>query len=325
VTDVKYRLSNENDIPSLIRLWEQADWGTFTLDQWRERFIDTPFGPALVPVAEDQASDLVGQAVFTPLRLCVGGRTVRALRLSAPIIQRNVKLTASPEAIHPVMDLCSAGFAAALEQGYEVIFAYTQPRWLSMLRSGTRFGPRKWIVREYPCLAWPLEQVPAGPRGPGADLVVDRVVEFRAEHAALWDTLAGSLSPSCSVMRTLDWLRFKSAGRLCLEVRERSGGDLVGFAAFKTYDGLLLELVARRPSELETVIAATRDWLAAHPAERGRIRVVKAMDHPCLDGALHRLGFEAHNYRFSFICLSISSSVSPEEIDPDRWYLTPGD
>ena len=86
-----YRLFEDADLPGVLRLWDEAGWGTLTPEQWREWFVDGPQGPSLVTVAIDERGEVVAQEVFAPSRAVVRGREIRALRLSAPILREQIR------------------------------------------------------------------------------------------------------------------------------------------------------------------------------------------------------------------------------------------
>src|ERR1044071_6194688 len=86
-----YRLFEDDDLPGLLRLWEEAGWGTLAPEQWRAWFVDGPPGPSLVTAGVDGRGEVAAQEMFAPSRAVVGGREVRALRVSAPIVREALR------------------------------------------------------------------------------------------------------------------------------------------------------------------------------------------------------------------------------------------
>jgi hypothetical protein len=130
------------------------------------------------------------------------------------------------------------------------------------------------------------------------------------------------------VVRGREWLRFRNSGRIAVEVRERGSGRLVGYTATKRQTGLLADALARTPTDLPRVLAATLRWLAS---EQGA-RVPEALTHlkmmltPALAAALEAFDSEPVDYRFAFTCNTFDAAALPLEVlAPERWYLMPGD
>src|SRR6185369_3127029 len=115
-----YRVSEEGDLPGLLRLWEEAGWGRLEPRQWREWFVDGPQGPSLITVAVDPAGEVAALEVFAAARLSVAGREVRALRCSAPILRPDLRGQSLRRAAHPAFGLYRAAAAVAVEHGFEV-------------------------------------------------------------------------------------------------------------------------------------------------------------------------------------------------------------
>jgi hypothetical protein len=320
---LSYRLAREEDIPNLLRLWERhSGWGSMTAEQWRTWYFETPYEPALVALAEDEDCDVVGQLVFTPARVLVGGRHVPALRLSSPILHPGWSAAIPRGSEHPAVHLYLAGLRSAAERGFKLVYAYTQRNWLPFLLSGERFGLPRAVASEYDCVERPIT-VTTLPDGTGGLKAVP-IDMLGPEHAALWRVAVESFPIEFGVIRTEAWLRYKYGARLVLEARGERDGTLVGYVVLKE-DGLILEILAREAADLPRIIAAVSNHLAARPDEQGQIKRLKAMATPLLSPALSALGFEPVDYTFAFICSTLDPTISLQAIDPARWYLAPGD
>ncbi|HEV2765744.1 MAG TPA: hypothetical protein VGV38_22355, partial [Pyrinomonadaceae bacterium] len=323
-----YRLFEERDLPGLLRLWEEAGWGTLTAEQWRGWFVETPNGQALVAVAVDEAGKVVAQEMFMPSRVWAAGREVRALRFSAPILNKELRGESLRRAGHPVVELYKTAARAAARAGFSVVYSLPEYAWLPVFRYAERFGLPRFAEASYPCVALPLGA--AGDNGAGSNgegFVARAVEEFGEEFDELWHEARESFPVECGVVRDSAWLRFRNSGRISVEVREASGNKLVGYTATKRQTGLLLDVLARRPEELGAVISASAGWLAS---ERGRLAPdgwteLKAMRTPTLARALDALGFAPSDYRFAFTCNTFDPSLALEQIAPERWYIMPGD
>jgi hypothetical protein len=323
--DLRYRTSEERDLPALLRLWEEAGWGTLSPEQWREWFVDGPEGPCLIAVAVDARGGIAGQEVFAPSRVRVAGREVRALRFSAPILRQELRGDSLRRSSHPVFGLYETAAAAARERGFEIVYSLPDHAWLPVFGLATRFGVARFDTTAFGCAELPLEPAPLAPLKEYARTVVARPVErFGADYEELWEAARESFPISCGVVRDGAWLTFRNSGRIALEIRDAGDGSLVGYSATKRRTGLLADALARRPERLVEVVAATALRLAAERrGEPGEVTRLKVMRTPAFEPALRQLGFEASDYRFAFTCEALGGGL--EGVAPGSWYVMPGD
>ena len=322
-----YRLFKNEDLPGLLRLWEEAGWGTLTPEQWREWFVDGPQGPSLVTVAIDERGEVVAQEVFAPSRAVVRGREIRALRLSAPILREQIRGESLRNGAHPIYGLLKAGEAAAAASGFSVIYSLPEYGWLPVFRILPRVGIPRYGEAAYACASLPLEaasapEIECAARG----FEVCGVVEFCEEYEDLWQQAKETFPIDCGVVRDTAWLRFRNSGRITVEVREPATGRLVGYSATKKQTGLVADLLAREPGELKHVLAATLRWLQANRSDLpAGLTHLKVMRTPAFAPAVDALGFTPDEYRFAFFCKACDSTIPLEEVAPERWYILPGD
>ncbi len=326
---LQYRLYCDEDLPGLRRLWqEETRWGDITPEVWRQWYVDTPHGPCLVVVAEDESGEIAGQEVFTPSCAVVGDREVRALRLSAPILRKELRRESLRRVDHPVIGLYMAAAEAASAQGFHAVYALPEYGWLPFFRWAPRFGLPRFADAEYNCVSLPVSSaLTFDGTIETDDLTARAVTEFGEEYDELWLSAKESFPINCGVVRRRDWLRFRNEGRIAVEVRDKRDGSLVGYTATKKQTGLLADALARRPADLTKVLASTLKWLAT---ERGRLAPqelthLKVMETPALRPALQALGFVVTDYKFAFTCSTFDSTLKPEAIAPERWYIMPGD
>lgn len=322
-----YRLFEDEDLPGLLHLWEEAGWGTLTPEQWREWFVDGPQGPSLVTVGIDGRGEVAAQEVFAPSRAVVGGREVRALRFSAPIVREGLRGGSLRDGAHPVFGLFKAAEAAAAERGFSVVYSLPEHGWLPIFRVATRYGILPFAQAAYSCAVLPIAAAESAPVELAAlGLVARGVDEFSEEYEQLWREAKESFPIDCGVVRDTAWLRFRNSGRIAVEVRERTSGRLVGYSATKKQTGLLADLLARERGELKNVIAATLRWLnderSTLPSDLTHLKV---MHTPPLAPAIEALGFTPIDYRFGFTCKAFDPALTLADVAPERWYILPGD
>jgi hypothetical protein len=327
--ELTYRVSEDADLPGLLRLWEEAGWGSLSPAQWRQWFVDGPEGPCLITVAVDPRGEVVAQEVFAPSRVSVAGREVRALRFSAPILQKELRGAPLGRSRHPMVGLYKAAALAAKERGFAIVYSLPEPAWLRILRLAPRFGESRFDGTTFGCAELPLAAAACSRLEPLARTVeVQPVARFGPDYEELWQQARQSFPIACGVVRDPAWLTFRNSGRIALEVRDRADGSLVGYSATKRQTGLLADVLARRPEELTTVLAATAIWLG-RLGEPGGITHLKAMRTPALDPALQALGFAPVDYRFAFTFNTLGDTreggAGPERVPPERWYVMPGD
>jgi hypothetical protein len=318
-----YRLYEENDLPSLLQLWEEATgWGKLTPEVWRQWYVDTPYGSSIVVVAVDENGKILGQEVFTPSLVIVGEQQVNALRLSAPILGKDVRRSSLRSMKHPVIELYNVGADAAVERGYSLVYALPEYAWLPFFQWLPRFA-----TTEYVCVASPIPAALPDMAGEASRFSAHLLTEFGVEYEALWQSARSTFPITCGIVRHPEWLHYKNEGHIALEVRERGDNTPLGYTAIKKQTGLLVDILARTPADLTPVLTATLNWLASqqYDAKPDAINSLKAMETPTLRPALRTLGFAPVDYKFAFVCDPLDSSVPMAAIAPERWYITPGD
>lgn len=319
--ELSYRVSEESDLPGLLRLWEEAGWGSLSPQQWREWFIEGPEGPCLIAVAIDSRGEIVGQEIFAPARVSVASREVRALRFSAPILRQELRGESLRREAHPMTGLFKTAAAAARERGFEIVYSLPEHAWLRILELAPRFGQPRFDSTTFGCAELPLASAALSRIERFARRVEVRpVTRFGLEYEELWRQARRSFPIACGVVRDAAWLTFRNSGRIALEIRDREDGSLVGYSATKRQTGLLADVLSRCPEDLTAVIAATAFWLAAQP---GDVLLLKAMRTPALAPALDALGFTPADYRFAFTCNHLGSPAG--HVAPEHWYVMPGD
>jgi predicted N-acetyltransferase YhbS len=313
---LKYRLFRPADLPAVSRLWaDEAGWGELTADTWRKWYEETPHGPCLVMVAAD-GDDIVGQIVFTPSAVRVGGKVVRGLRLSAPIIRKGHRGAGIRSLGHPAIMLWLSGSIAAAAKGYSLVYALPEEAWMPFFRWVGRFEST-----EFGCVAVPLQAVPTPLRG----WTARPVAEFGTEHEEIWQAWVEAVPVRCGVERSAAWLRYRNAAHLCIEARDAGTGSLAGYVCIHRKSGLVSDLAARSPADVAPVLATALQGIADAPGTRPPFDAVRAMDTPALGQALREVGFAPVDYRFGFAVDALDPDLTPADVAPSAWYVMPSD
>ncbi len=323
-----YRLYQNADLPGMLRLWEESSgWGTLTPEVWRQWYVDTPQGPCVVVVAVDAGGDIVGQMVFTPSLVLVDGTLVLALRLSAPILRKDLRRVSLRSVDHPVVGLYLAGMKAAITQGYRLVYGLPDPAWFSFFQWSAQFDALRFAVAEYVCVARTIAQTAHDVEREDGGLAARLVTDFGMRFDDLWQSAQETFPIDCGIVRSAASLKYRHGGHLVLEVHDAQDDALVGYTAIKPQTALLVDILARRPADLVPVLAATRDWLVRERRAglSETLSTLKAMETPTLRPALRALGFTPVEYRFVFICKSLDPHLTDQTTTPEHWHIMPGD
>src|SRR5579883_400758 len=133
--NLEYRIGTPEDRAAIERLWEsETEWGHISEVHWTKWYEENPYGKPIVVVATDGPDgSVVGQFVFLPSLVSVGGRIVKACRPFAPVIRGDARGYSRDFRNHPVMQMFHAGVAAMREQGVSLLYMIPNPKWLSLI------------------------------------------------------------------------------------------------------------------------------------------------------------------------------------------------
>ena len=308
-----YRPYRDTDLPGLLALWEASGWGPIDEATWRQWFLQTPHGPALVVVARD-GDAVVGQMVFAPSRLDAGGGPYRAARVAAPILSPSVRAVSARSPDHPAVRLCLEGIDAARDEGYDAVYSLPDRAWLPIFRWGV--FAELFNTTEVGCAARELS-----PGAPAPGWRATPTSAWTDRHRELWDAARGAFPVACGVRRTPDWLRYRLGGHDVVDVRE--GEVLRGYAAVRRSDGLVMDAVAGGEHALARTLDAAAHAAASRPDRS--YPALKAMRTPAWAGALAASGFGDDPYRFVLAVCPLSDRFPAAAADPAAWYATPSD
>ena len=313
MADLVYRPFQDADVPGLLALWEASGWGALDEDTWRQWFLTTPAGPAVVVVALD-GDAVLGQIVFAPSLLDADGGPYQAGRVAAPILHPSIRKGIPRSARHPVIRLFLAGVEAARGAGWDAVYSQPDRAWLPAFRVGV-LGEH---FRTIPvgCAALDLDRASAADGG--------RAVEasgFDERHAALWTSALAASTAACGVRRTPAWLRYRLGGHDLFEVHD--GDALRGYAAVRPSDGLVMDAVAASEADLAATFQATARTVAERPDRP--YPALKAMRTAAWQAPLAEAGFTDDDYTFVVAVAPLSDRLPRPAADPAAWYAVPSD
>jgi Acetyltransferase (GNAT) domain len=314
--DLHVREARDDELPQLLRLWEEAGWGRLTADQWVARHREGPHGPSSVVVAVDPDGRVLGQLTFLRTAVNLRGRTVPASRMQGAILSPEHRAGGGYASLsrHPVIRMLLHATACARSQGVAVAYGLPHPRMLRVvpyLPGGTTAG--------FPLWSMPL---PAAPRVP-AGYHVGPAPEPQ-DVDALWVRCRSDLTCTVRDARTLFW-RAQSAP---VEVHSvHRGEELVAVVVSGQHGDrqwLLVDLLAAG-REAQVAALASVVGVARERADQVEVRKVGVLAVPGLQSALAEVGFTPDDFTFHLLVVPLSPAWPAGEGAPARWYTTPGD
>lgn len=323
--EITYRLFTEADTEGLLRLWaESSGWGGITKEQFEAWYLNTPYAECIVVVAVDENEKVVGQLVFTPALALVGGRERKALRASAPILDKRLKNGRITSADHPVVAMLKTGVHIAKHQGYQVLYLLPAAGWTALLKLFPSLGLPDVRPTILPCFQVSMQDFLTFV--PQANLSVQRLKgEFTQEYDELWAEAASTFPVHCGIVRNAKWLNWKLGAHEVFEVRTKDSNALQGYVAIKKDSGLLVDMLAKNrgalKENLQAVVHATH--LKNPEGISTSWKVVKGMYTPLFRSLFPNL--ETVNYNFAFGAGPLHPDVQPEQLNSSQWYLMPND
>ena len=326
IEQLTYRLFTEKDLPGIFSLWENySGWGSITIQQFNDWYIDTPYGSCPIIVAENGSGEIVGQLSFTPTTILIEGKEVKGLRLSAPILHQDFRLHELRSGDHPAFLMIKHGMNIAREMGYSIVYSLPALGWLGLLKMFPRFGLPDIKTASYDCVSIPLTDNKIPGDYVQIDLDTTVIDKFDESFDELWKEYSTSFPINCGIIRNSSVLNWKASSHLVFKIKKAE--CLIGYAAYKKKDGLLVDILARTPRELKDVLLSSVK--AMHYSNEKRINAgfeeIKLMCSPQLAPIIKSIATRPVNFRFAFGCYPLTTLVGNKHILPENWYIMPGD
>ncbi len=233
--NLTFRLFQPGDIEGILRLWsDDSGWGGITEQQFYDWYVNTPYGECLIAVALDEENRIVGQEIFTPTRVYVGGTEKKALRFSAPILAKDFSERLGFGS-HPTVEMFKVAGTAAISKGYSLIYAFPARAWLrfTSLFILPELGKAPGFTAEFDCCGFSTKSFLSGELKADDKFEVSLVSEFGENYDILWQSAKNEFPINCAIARSSNWLKWKLGGHCVLEVRRKGDKELIGYAAIK--------------------------------------------------------------------------------------------
>lgn len=321
---ITYRLYEEKDIPAIIKLWEEeSGWGGITNEQFNSWFVNTPYGKAVIVVAENSEGAVIGQIVMSPSRMIVDGEEIKSVRGAAPIVSKEMRGGNIKDLNHPVSTMFRKGFEMAFAEGYQYFYTFPAYGWLGLLRLIPKIMPNPSDTASFDCFSISLSKTQL-PEKEDDRLKVVMQTKLTDEYNTLWDEAVNQMPINCSIVRRHNWLQWVVGGMYVLEVRKMSDDKLIGYAAIKKESGLMVDVFARTTSDLakvyeQCVYALHQDNLQRLPLP---FTTLKGMITSQNEPILNKIGYTKDDFRFAFGSYLLDTTLDFEKIKIENWYMT---
>lgn len=321
-----YRLFTEADLPGIFSLWENySGWGSITEQQFNDWYVNTPYGSCPVVIAENGSGELVGQLSFIPTPILIGGKEVKGLRLSAPILHKDFRLHDLRSADHPAFLMIKHGMDIARELGYSILYSLPAYGWFGLLKMLPRFGLPDIKTASYDCVSISLTDNKTFEDYMPGDFDITVIDKFDNSFDELWKESSISFPINCGIVRNSRLLNWKVSNHLVFKIKK--GESLIGYAAYKKKDGLLVDIFARTPEALKDVLLSSVKTM--HCSNEKKINTdfeeIKLMCNPQLAPIIKTIATTPVNFRFAFCCYPLTISANNKHLLPENWYVMPGD
>lgn len=326
---LKYRLAQEADHEGILHLWnENSDWGELTTEQFEDWYIKTPYGRCLLVVAVADEERIVGLEVFTPSEMVTGDEEKKAIRISAPILAKELRQGVISQA-NPTFEMFRLGMDTALQEGFEVLYGFPFASWLPFIKLMAGRMPNAGIFAsgEFECYELSLNGEIHQNSALDNQVRVALTTEFSEDHMDLWKLARLQFPLKFAVKRSPKWLKWKLGGHKAFDVRRSDNNDLMGYTAIRENDGLVIDALARNADDLETVISAVHSKLGSCCETRSAISSdhIRMMKTEQVSSVIDNLGFQRIDFKFAFFFGAPTGTVPAEAMELENWYLMPND
>ena len=321
---IQYRTHTSDDLPKLRQLWtEFSNWGTISDEDWQRYVIEAPNGGPFICVAMDPSDRIVGAMTFMRLRMMLNGREVKAVRPFAPIVSdvlRKHMLSLNP-LDHPVVRMSKHMESLLREEGFVLTFMLPDPHWKLLFRLMPRVS-----LSSYPL--WSIRLPLPQPLAHQAGYTSEPFNDWGEPVDTLWarvstDFGSGVVRDSARLHRHSGPPHFDVLGI-------RRGGELVGLVCSRKHGDrqwLICDMIATdEAARREALIAACNlAHTKAVSNEDGEIIKAALLVTPPLLPLVQDLGFQRDKYDFTLAVRRLGDTITKDDLEGARWYLSAND
>lgn len=328
IQQLTYRSFTETDLPGILSLWENySGWGSITMQQFNDWYVNTPYGNCPTVIAEDESGKIVGQLSLTPAAILLNGKKVKALRLSAPVLHQDFRLHDLRSGDHPAFLMIKHSVSLAKEMGYSIVYSLPAHGWLGLLKMFPRLGLPDVQIASYKCVSISLTDNSILEYDTPVSWDTSLIETFDPSFDKLWKEASHSFPINCGIVRSSDWLNWKVDNLHHIVFKITTRDYLAGYAVYKRKDGLLVDILARNSADLRDVLLCSIKAMRVHDKENLNFdfKEIKLMCSPQLLPILKDLTTQPVNFEFAFSCYPLTNTISNKNILPGNWYVMPLD
>ena len=308
---MKFRKYKESDIPQIIEVWEiHSGWGKLTERQFRQWFVDAPYGEVEIIVAEEN-NTILGLIMFTPCRINCNGTELKGARISAPVIHGNHRVAKySPN--HPVLKLYTTGMENLKAEGFDIVYAYPVRGFLTALKALQFVTGFSWKTETFSCCSVKTKSFKTPNK-----YTINKVLSFSKEYDILFNRIISTNKSFCGVSRTGEWLGYKLGDFINYEIRSKFDKELLGYISLRPSDNLMVDFLSLNE---ETGIILIQYLLNSLHESNNSEKELMLMKTNTLKSILSNFNLNSVEYKFGF-----GYSMLNKRINTDSWYNMPLD
>jgi hypothetical protein len=329
-TKLTCRIATPADLPQLLEIWEKySGWGYISEEDFLKWYVKTPYGESLIAVITDEDSGKVlGQLILVPSQLLIEKQTVKAFRLFAPVIRKEIQGMDIRDYNHPVFSMFRFAMEVARKNGVDILYSFPSVGWLAAFHTLTKYGLPPATTATYNCSAIPFANAGFTDHLSPGRFTISRTKTFTDEFDALWEHAVETLPIRCGIIRTKERLAYRLSSHYVLEGRNEKN-ELIGYIALRKLNGLIVDALAKSRNDLQFLMHDALRFLhelkQKNETPLGGNTEIKCIRFPLFDNILNTVPHNNILFDFAFANVPISEKFSPRFVEPGEWWMMPDD
>lgn len=176
--------------------------------------MDTPYGPCMIIVAEDNKGGIIGQIVFMPSKVYIDGRVKDYYRDMAPIIKNDLRGFDIKDCDHPTYAMLRFGIEQGKINGGKIIYSLPSIGWATTAKTFPKYSLIEASINMYNRLRIRLTDN-ISITNKQFDNSYLQAGDFNEEYDQLWEEAIRSLPIQCSVVKCAKRLKWKTSDIYC--------------------------------------------------------------------------------------------------------------